>query len=118
MVAATRHYNIDIQDVEYLADDSGPMLARLFVPKDTGTFPAVVDAHGGAWCTGDRTGNDPINEEIARRGVVVASLGNYPFNSTRNVLVFVPHHHVGARAGLPAEYNSRTGGASFASLGE
>lgn len=74
MIAATRHYDIDIQDVEYLAERSGPMLARLFVPKDAGTFPAVIDAHGGAWCTGDRTGNDPINEEIARRGVVVASL--------------------------------------------
>ena len=74
MIAATRHYDIDIQDVEYLADSSGPMLARLFVPKDAGTFPAVIGAHGGAWCTGDRTGNDPINEEIARRGVVVASL--------------------------------------------
>ena len=74
MVEATRQYDIDIQDVEYLADTSGPMLARLFVPKGAGTFPAVIDAHGGAWCTGDRTGNDPINEEIARRGVVVASL--------------------------------------------
>ena len=74
MVAATRKCEIDIQDVEYLADDSGPMLARLFVPRGEGTFPAVVDAHGGAWCKGNRTGNDPINEEIARRGVVVASL--------------------------------------------
>ena len=74
MGAPMRQYDIDIQDVEYLSDDSGPMLARLFVPKEAGTFPAVVDAHGGAWCTGDRTGNDPLSEEIARRGVVVASL--------------------------------------------
>ena len=74
MVAATRQYDIDIHDVEYLSDSSGPMLARLFVPRGAETFPAVVDAHGGAWCTGDRTGNDPINVEIARRGVVVASL--------------------------------------------
>ena len=74
MVAVARRYDIDIQEVEYLAGSSGPMLARLFVPRGAGTFPAVVDAHGGAWCTGDRTGNDPINEEVARRGVVVASV--------------------------------------------
>lgn len=74
MVESSRQYDIDVRDVEYLVDESGPMLARVFAPRATGTFPAVVDAHGGAWCTGDRTGNDPINEEIARRGVVVASL--------------------------------------------
>ena len=74
MVGSSRQYDIDVRDVEYLAGESGPMLARVFAPRAAETFPAVVDAHGGAWCTGDRTGNDPINEEIARRGVVVASL--------------------------------------------
>lgn len=74
MDTATGHYDVDIQDVEYLTDHAVRMLARLFVPKGAGPFPAVVDAHGGAWCTGDRTGNDPLNREIARRGVVVASL--------------------------------------------
>ena len=74
MTATKRHFDIDVQDVEYFADNKIRLLARLFIPKNVGPFPAVVDAHGGAWCTGDRTGNDPLNEEIARRGVVVASL--------------------------------------------
>ena len=74
MNSNTRNCDIDVHDVEYLADGATRMLARLFVPKTAGPLPAVVDAHGGAWCTGDRTGNDPLNEEIARRGVVVASL--------------------------------------------
>lgn len=70
---ASRH-DVDIQDVAYLADGPDRLLARVFAPRGEGPFPAVVDAHGGAWCTGDRTGNDSINTEIARRGVVVASL--------------------------------------------
>ena len=74
MSSAARRYETHTRDVEYLSEDSGPILARVFVPDAAGVFPAVIDAHGGAWCTGDRTGNDPINAEIARRGVVVASL--------------------------------------------
>jgi acetyl esterase/lipase len=43
-------YDIDIEDVEYL---------RL---------------HGGAWCIGDRLRDTPINEPLAKSGVVVAAL--------------------------------------------
>ncbi len=69
-----REYEVDIQEVEYLKHDEKPFLARIFIPRGEGTFPAVVEAHGGAWCIGTRANNDSINEAIAKGGVVVAAL--------------------------------------------
>jgi len=48
-------YEIDVEDVEYLRHGSKPLLMRLYKPRGTGTFPLVVDLHGGAWGRGDRT---------------------------------------------------------------
>ncbi|HUB97767.1 MAG TPA: alpha/beta hydrolase [Stellaceae bacterium] len=67
-------YEIDITEVEYLRHGDTPYLARMFVPRGSGPFPAVVEAHGGAWCAGDRANNDPINKEVAKGGVVIAAL--------------------------------------------
>lgn len=67
-------YEIDIEEVEYLRHGDKPFLARVFKPRGQGPFPAVIDAHGGAWCRGGRAKNDPINEAVARGGVVVAAL--------------------------------------------
>ncbi len=67
-------YEVDIEEVEYLRHGDKRFLARVFRPRGQGPFPAVIDAHGGAWCRGDRTNNDPINEAVARGGVVVAAL--------------------------------------------
>ena len=69
----TRH-EIDVEDVEYLRHGAKPLLARLFKPRGAGPFPLVVDLHGGAWCRGDRTDDTPLNEPLARSGVVVAAL--------------------------------------------
>lgn len=67
-------YEIDIEEVEFLRHGETPYLARLFRPRGEGPFPAVIDAHGGAWCDGGRANNDTINEAVARGGAVVASL--------------------------------------------
>jgi acetyl esterase/lipase len=67
-------YAIDIEDVEYLRHGDTPLLARLFKPRGTGPFPAIVDLHGGAWCRGDRLSDAAIDEPLARSGVVVAAL--------------------------------------------
>jgi acetyl esterase len=71
-MAAT--HEITVQDVEYLRHGDRPLLARLFKPGGRGPFPMVVDLHGGAWCRGDRLNDAPINEALARSGVVVAAL--------------------------------------------
>jgi acetyl esterase/lipase len=67
-------YEVDIEDVEYVRHGDTPLLARIFRPRGRGPFPAVVEAHGGAWCLGTRVNNDPINMPVARGGVVVAAL--------------------------------------------
>jgi acetyl esterase len=71
-MAAT--HDISVEDLEYLRHETGPLLARIFRPRAGGPFPMIVDLHGGAWCRGDRLNDTPINEALARSGVVVAAL--------------------------------------------
>jgi acetyl esterase/lipase len=70
---ATRH-EIDIEDVEYLRHGDQPLLARIYKPRGTGPFPLVIDLHGGAWCSKDRTSDAGTDEPLARSGVTVVSL--------------------------------------------
>jgi acetyl esterase len=74
MASVLSRYEIDVEDVEYLRHGAKPLLMRLFKPRGNGPFPIVVDLHGGAWCRGDRTDDTPINEPLAKTGVVVAAL--------------------------------------------
>jgi acetyl esterase len=67
-------FTFDVEDVEYLRHGDQPLLARLFKPRGTGPFPMMIDLHGGAWCNGDRLNDTPINEALARSGVLVAAL--------------------------------------------
>jgi acetyl esterase/lipase len=67
-------HEIEVQDVEYLRHGDKPLLARVFKPKGSGPFPLVIDLHGGAWCNGDRTSDNALNEPLAKSGVVVAAL--------------------------------------------
>ena len=63
-----------VDDVEYLSHEGSPLLLRLFRPKGTGPFPLMIDLHGGAWCSQDRTSDAMFNEALAKSGVVVAAL--------------------------------------------
>jgi acetyl esterase len=72
--AKSFEYEIDVEDVEYLRHGDTPLLARLFKPRGTGPFPAVVELHGGAWCLGDRLQDSSIDEQLARSGILVAAL--------------------------------------------
>jgi acetyl esterase/lipase len=67
-------HDITVEDVEYLRHGDAPLLARVFTPRGDGPFPMMVDLHGGAWCRGDRLNDAPINEALARSGVIVAAL--------------------------------------------
>jgi len=67
-------HEIEVEDVEYLRHGDTPLLARLFRPSGPGPFPMLLDLHGGAWCRGDRLSDAPINEALARSGVLVAAL--------------------------------------------
>lgn len=67
-------HEIDVQDVEYVRYGATPLLARVFKPRGSGPFPLIVQLHGGAWCRGDRLNDTPMNETLARAGIVVAAL--------------------------------------------
>lgn len=72
--AISSSYELDIEDVEYLRHGDLALKARLYKPRGNGPFPAVIEAHGGAWCNGDRTQNTRLDETLARTGVLVAAL--------------------------------------------
>src|SRR6202047_5111615 len=73
-VAVEARYQIEIRDLEYQRCDGEPMLARLYRPIGPGPFPALVEVHGGAWASGDRLNNAPLDEALAKSGIVVLAI--------------------------------------------
>jgi acetyl esterase len=71
--ATTRH-TVHIEDVEYQRQGGRPLLARLYRPGGVGPFPAVLQVHGGAWVSKDRSDNDFIAKALAESGIFVASI--------------------------------------------
>ena len=67
-------HDVETEEVEYLRHGDKPYLATVYRPKGAGPFPAVVEAHGGAWTEGARANNAPINRAVAAGGVVVAAI--------------------------------------------
>jgi acetyl esterase/lipase len=70
----TTSFEFDVADHEYLNRDGESLLARLYVPRGTGPFAAVVELHGGAWSQYDRTRGKGLHEALAKSGLVVAAL--------------------------------------------
>jgi acetyl esterase len=73
-VAIPARCEVETRDIEYRRHDGAPLLARLYQPKGAGPFPAVVDVHGGAWASGDRLNNAPLDEALAKSGIVVLAI--------------------------------------------
>jgi acetyl esterase len=72
-VAIEARCEVETRDIEY-RQHGEPLLARLYRPKGTGPFPAVVEVHGGAWASGDRLNNAPLDEALAKSGIVVLAI--------------------------------------------
>ncbi len=82
-----RRYDVKVEDVEYRHDGQQSWPALVYRPQAAGPFPALLDIHGGAWNTGDRTSNPALAEGLAASGVVVASIdfrmgGQHPYPSS------------------------------------
>jgi acetyl esterase/lipase len=80
-------YEFTTEDVVYRRDGDTEWLALVYRPKGAGPFPAVLDIHGGAWNSGERSNNPQLMEGLATSGVVVASIdfrmgGEDPFPSS------------------------------------
>jgi acetyl esterase/lipase len=64
----------DVEDVEYLRHGAIRYGATIYRPRGAGPFPAVVDAHGGAWVGGRREMQAPIDSALAEQGVTVMTI--------------------------------------------
>src|SRR5438874_9745644 len=74
IVEAQTRPEIRVEEVEYQRQGGKALLARVYRPAGTGPFPTVVQVHGGAWTSKDRTDNDFISRAFAESGILVASL--------------------------------------------
>ena len=73
-VAVPARFEIETRDIEFLRHGDAPLLARLYRPRGDGPFPALIDVHGGAWASGDRLNNAPLDEALAKSGIVVLAI--------------------------------------------
>ena len=78
-------FEVDTEEFNYLTHKGVALGTRLYRPRGPGPFPAMVDAHGGAWIQGTYVNNDSINRRIAGGGIVVMAIdytlppeGTYP----------------------------------------
>jgi acetyl esterase len=80
MASATLNYDpaakleFSTEDIAYRRDGANELKALVYKPAGNGPFPAIIEIHGGAWNSGDRTNNPAIAEGLATSGVVVASI--------------------------------------------
>jgi acetyl esterase len=72
--AVPARFEIETRDIEFLRHGDAPLLARLYRPKGEGPFPALIDVHGGAWASGDRLNNAPLDAALAKSGIVVLAI--------------------------------------------
>ena len=69
-----KHYEIKVWDVEFRRDPVRTLMARIYQPQGNGSFPALLDLHGGAWNNQDRTANAPMDESLAASGLLVVAI--------------------------------------------
>ena len=67
-------FDVEVSDVEYRRGDGESWLARIYLPKTGGPFPAILDVHGGAWSGGSRTSAELFDMALASTGIVVAAV--------------------------------------------
>ena len=69
-----KSFEFQVRDVVYQRTGGKTRLARLYQPAGPGPFPAVVQVHGGAWNTKDRTDGQQTAMDFVSNGIVVLSL--------------------------------------------
>jgi acetyl esterase len=67
-------FEIKVSEVEFRRAPKRTLMARIYQPQGEGPFPALLDLHGGAWNNQDRTANAPMDESLARSGILVVAI--------------------------------------------
>lgn len=62
------------EDVVYARAGGIELKARVYKPEGVVNPPAVIDIHGGAWSSGDRTGGKVYGEALASAGLYVFAI--------------------------------------------
>ena len=70
----SNRHEIKVWDVEFRRDPVRTLMARIYQPQGEGPFPALLDLHGGAWNNQDRTTNAPMDENLAKSGILVVAI--------------------------------------------
>ena len=68
------NYDIKVWDVEFRKTPTRQLMARVYQPQGPGPFPMMLDLHGGAWNDKDRFANVPMDENLAKSGVLVVAV--------------------------------------------
>jgi len=67
-------FELRVWDVEFRRTLERTLMARIYQPKGEGPFPVLLDLHGGAWNNKDRLANVPMDEAVARAGMLVVAV--------------------------------------------
>jgi acetyl esterase len=68
-------FELMVSEVEYRRTKAGrQLMARIYQPVGKGPFPTVLDLHGGAWNSKNRTAEEPMDRAIAESGVLVVAV--------------------------------------------
>jgi acetyl esterase len=62
------------EDFVYARADGTELQAHSFRPQRTGTLPAIIDIHGGAWSAGDRMQGALYDRALASSGLYVLAI--------------------------------------------
>jgi len=63
-------YEVTSRDIEYRPG----LMARIYMPRGEGPFPAMIAVHGGAWQGKEWLQNEPSHQALAEGGLVVAAI--------------------------------------------
>jgi acetyl esterase len=67
-------FELKVWDVEFRRTAKRTLMARIYQPQGQGPFPTLLDLHGGAWNNKDRLANVPMDEAVAKAGMLVVAV--------------------------------------------
>ncbi|HEX2197688.1 MAG TPA: alpha/beta hydrolase [Burkholderiales bacterium] len=68
-------FDLDVTEQEFRRTARGrTLMARIYRPRGTGPFPALLDLHGGAWNDKNRLANETMDRAVAASGVLVVAI--------------------------------------------
>jgi acetyl esterase len=72
--AVSQSSGVRVEDVVYASRLSSSLSLRIYRPSGLGPFPALLEVHSGAWAFQDRLHSAVLAQELASRGILVASI--------------------------------------------